>query len=1067
MKDTASCNVMLMGFVQSGFLYKVLCLVHDMRFAGIQPDTITVIGLIQASLTTKNLDLVKSIHAFGIQIGIERHVSVANTWISAYSKCNDLGSAKAVFDRIDMGMRTVVSWNSMIAGYSNSDKFVDVLNVYRQMSSDGYRPDISTILSILSSCNQPNKLFQGMLIHCHGIQLGCDSDIYVINDLISMYSKCGDIASARFLFDGMRDRTCVSWTSMISRYAENGNMNEALELFHFMEAAGEKPDLVTVLSLVSGCGYTGTLELGKWIHNYALSIGLRDNVVVCNALIDMYAKCGDLNNARELFYALPVRTVVSWTSIISACALNGQSKEALDLFCLMLVTGMKPNHLTFLAILQACTHAGLLEEGMEFFNMMTQDYYMIPRVDHYSCMVNLLGRKRKLKEAVDLVKNMPMKPDAGIWGALLSACRIHSNLEFGEYAFSRLLESEPEVAVPYVEMANIYASERRWDEVATLRKVMKSNKVKKLPGQSFVHVNGKPHVFTVEDRGGHPEALLIYAIIGSLDLQSKDERALLQEQKIQGSTRRNQGIGLEAKTMLSYREDCGDSNITLPYQNDFEVAQSSSTHLSDLTFLGSANEVTVIGCEYSFHFVRGTSKAPPNTNTNTNISLIYASFSSSIGCCSSTIQTIPRGLRSFFTEVERSITGNTHNNRRNDTFIVGYCMETYSLRVKLPKIGRRILFDHSPFGCEARRLVELDAVSKMKASEGIAKTRWEFEHIKNGKGSTPNISVSPVNLILGKSYPYGLGSCFSIMLFVISGVYSSVKKLRFIQLKTNFFKKNGGLLLEQHSASHGDGMTSIYTAEQLQMATDCYQKKLRDKVVEGRVGSFINEIIALAQMNHENLVKFMGCCLETDAPILVYKLTSNGTLFDYINLTNGKVKLSWNVLLKIASESAAALAYIHSSSAGDGSKPTIHGNVKSTNILLTDYFAAKVSGFWPSWLVPANESQMGTCILRTLGYTDPGYLCSGQLTEKSDVYSFGVVLVEILSQEKPISFDRPENGFFRVVDPQLVNKGNQEQVKAVAELAKRCLHMNSAERPLMKEVAEELKRLSGMCPTIV
>nr|XP_011468389.1 PREDICTED: wall-associated receptor kinase-like 1 [Fragaria vesca subsp. vesca] len=234
------------------------------------------------------------------------------------------------------------------------------------------------------------------------------------------------------------------------------------------------------------------------------------------------------------------------------------------------------------------------------------------------------------------------------------------------------------------------------------------------------------------------------------------------------------------------------------------------------------------------------------------------------------------------------------------------------------------------------------------------------------------------------------------------------------------------------------------------MATDCYQKKLRDKVVEGQVGSFINEIIALAQMNHENLVKFMGCCLETDAPILVYELASNRTLFDYINLTNGKVKLPWNVLLKIASESAAALAYIHSSSQETAQNPL---------------------------------SMMGKCILRTLGYTDPGYLCSGQLTDKSDVYSFGVVLVEILSQEKPISFDRPESqriiathfvssieledGFFRVVDPQHVNKGNHEQVRAVAELAKRCLHMNSAERPLMKEVAEELKRLSGMCPTIV
>ncbi|XP_040369345.1 pentatricopeptide repeat-containing protein At4g19191, mitochondrial isoform X3 [Rosa chinensis] len=437
MKDTASYNVMLMGFVQSGFLDKVLCLVHDMRFAGIQPDTITVMGLIQASLATKNLELVKSIHAFGIQIGIECDVSMANTWISAYSKCADLESAKSVFDRIDMGVRTVVSWNSMIAGYSNSNKFLDVLNVYKQMLSDGYRPDISTTLSVLSSCNEPNKLVQG-------------------------------------------------------------------------------------------CGHTGALDHGKWIHNYAFSNGLRDNTVVCNALIDMYAKCGNINNARELFYTLPVTTVVSWTSMIAGYALNGQYKEALDLFYLMLETGMKPNRLTFLAILQACTHAGLLEKGMEFFNKMTEVYYMNPGVDHYSCMVNLLGRKGKLEEAVELVKSMPMKPDAGIWGALLSACRIHHNMEIGEYAFSRLLELEPQVAVPYVEMANIYASQRRWDEVAALRTVMKFNKVKKFPGQSLVHVNGNPHVFTVED-SGHPEALFIHAMIGTLDLQLKEEHTTLKE----------------------------------------------------------------------------------------------------------------------------------------------------------------------------------------------------------------------------------------------------------------------------------------------------------------------------------------------------------------------------------------------------------------------------------------------------------------------------------------------------------------------------------------------------------
>lgn len=524
-RDVASWNVMVLGFAQSGFLDKVLGLFRDMRFDGILPDTVTVVGLTRASLDTKNLALVKSVHAFGIRIGIDGDVSMANTWISAYAKCEDLSSAMAVFNGVEIGVRTVVSWNSLIAGYGSLEKLFNALSFYKWMLCDGYRPDTSTIVSLLSSCIQPDKLFQGALIHCHGIKLGCDSDIFVVNALISMYSRCGDILSSRFLFDGMTDRTCVSWTAMISGYAERGDLDEALRLFHAMEVAGVKPDLVTVLSLVSGCGLTGALELGKWIHQYAFSNGgLRDNIVVCNALIDMYAKCGNIIGARELFNVLPVRTVVSWTTMITGCALNGDYKEALDLFSLMVEFGLKPNHLTFLAILQACTHAGLLEKGLELFHMMREVYNINPGVDHYSCIADLLGRKGRLKEAVELVESMPVKPDAGIWSALLSACKIHRNVEMAEYACGRLFELEPDLegAVPFVEMANIYASERRWDEVAAVRRAMKNNKVKKFPGQSLVRVNGKPHVFTVEDRG-HPDSLLLYATLDSLSLQSKEE----------------------------------------------------------------------------------------------------------------------------------------------------------------------------------------------------------------------------------------------------------------------------------------------------------------------------------------------------------------------------------------------------------------------------------------------------------------------------------------------------------------------------------------------------------------
>ncbi|PRQ50203.1 putative protein kinase RLK-Pelle-WAK family [Rosa chinensis] len=325
--------------------------------------------------------------------------------------------------------------------------------------------------------------------------------------------------------------------------------------------------------------------------------------------------------------------------------------------------------------------------------------------------------------------------------------------------------------------------------------------------------------------------------------------------------------------------------------------------------------------------------------------------------------------------------------------------------------------------------------------------------------------------------PFILGCYFflSLLLYVLLGIYSSVKKNIFIHLKFKLFKKNGGLLLEQHIAnSHGPGAgcTKIFTAEELVMEIIFAQEKVL--VEEGQIECFINEIITLAHINHQNVIKFLGCCLETEAPILVYEFTSNGTLFDYIHdWKNGKVSMPhWDILMEIASESAAGLAYLHSSS-------IIHGNVKSSNILLTDCLA-KVAGFGPPSLVPSNESQISTLVQRTLGYLDPEYFVTGQLTDKSDVYSFGVVLVEILTGEKPISFNRPENqriitclfllsmdqqnSLFQILAPQ-VKEENKEQVRAVAELAKQCLKLSSAERPTMEEVAGELKRLSLLSDT--
>ncbi|XP_026446913.1 pentatricopeptide repeat-containing protein At4g19191, mitochondrial-like [Papaver somniferum] len=523
-RDMASWNAMMMGFAQMGLSDKVLILLVQMRLSDFQPDSITVIALTQSSCNSASgLNALKAVHCLGTRIGVGDDISVSNTWISAYAKFNDLCSSKMVFDEISVGLRTVISWNSLISGYAQFERFYEAVSLYRNMCHEEKRPDLCTITSLISSCIHPEAISEGKQIHSHGIKIGCDSNISLINTLISMYSKCGDMDSARYLFDTMLERTCVSWTVMINGYAEEGDLVEAFDLFGSMEEAGEKPDLVTLISLLSACGQTGNLELGRWINRYIISNNFGQTVMVCNALIDMYAKCGSMESAHETFKSMSNRTIVSWTTMISGSGLNGEFEEALNLFSQMLDSGVKPNHVTFLAVLQACTHAGLLEKGLEYFDLMEKAYKLCPTLEHYSCIADLLGRKGKLREALEFIQKMPLKPDAGVWGALLGSCKIHNEIEIGEFVAQKLFELEPEAAVSYVAMANIFASKGKWDNVAKTRKMMKSNRVKKSPGKSFVQVNGAMHSFTVEDRC-HQEGILIYEVLDGLALQLKKDR---------------------------------------------------------------------------------------------------------------------------------------------------------------------------------------------------------------------------------------------------------------------------------------------------------------------------------------------------------------------------------------------------------------------------------------------------------------------------------------------------------------------------------------------------------------
>ncbi|KAG9137775.1 hypothetical protein Leryth_019398 [Lithospermum erythrorhizon] len=520
-RDIVAYNAIISGFSRMGYLGRVILLVDKMRFDGIRPDSVTVMGLTQLACFMRDAKLLNVIHGFGVRTGFDRDVAVSNTWIAAYAKCGELGMAEMVFERIDFWFLSVVSWNSLISGYADFGESRKAVELYKRMLVHGYRPELSTILNLLASFVQQEALIVGKSIHSHGIQLGCDSSISLCNTLISMYSKCGGLDLARQVFDSMVEKTCVSWTAMIGGYCEKGGLETALSLFHSMESAGQKPDLVTMVCLISACGQTGSLEIGRQLEQYAFTRGLNHDVMVLNALIDMYSKCGSTSDAQELFRKMPERTVVSWTTIISCYALNGAHSEALSQFHLMLQSDIKPNHITFLAVLQACTHAGLLEKGKEYFDSM-KSYDIEPSLDHYACMADLLGRRGKLIEVMNFIKTMPIKPDAGIWGSLLGACKIHRNLEIAEYAACHLFETEPDTAAPYVELANLYADSGKWDAVAAVRAKMKSNRVTKFPGQSLIEVNGKSYTFTVEDRC-HSEGSVIYDVLAHLTLQIKDK----------------------------------------------------------------------------------------------------------------------------------------------------------------------------------------------------------------------------------------------------------------------------------------------------------------------------------------------------------------------------------------------------------------------------------------------------------------------------------------------------------------------------------------------------------------
>ncbi|TXG56716.1 hypothetical protein EZV62_018029 [Acer yangbiense] len=450
----------------------------------------------------------------------ERNVVMYNTMITGLLRCGLIEESKRLF--IDMKEKDSISWTTMITGLTQNGLEREAVDLLREMRLEGLAMDQYTFGSVLTACGGLLALEEGKQIHAYIIRTGYKDNVFVGSALVDMYCKSKSIKSAESVFRKMTLKNVVSWTAMLVGYGQNGYGEEAVRIFCDMQRNGIEPDDFTLGSLISSCANLASLEEGAQFHGHALVSGIISFLTVSNALITLYGKCGSIEDSHQLFNEMNNRDEVSWTALVSAYAKFGKANETIDLFERMLAHGMKPDGVTFIGVLSACSRTGLVEKGHRYFESMVREHGITPIHDHYTCMIDLLSRAGRLEEAKTFINKMPFCPDAIGWATLLSSCRNHGNLEIGKWAAEYLLELEPQNPASYILLSSIYASKGKWDLVSQLRKRMREKGVRKEPGCSWIKYNNKVHIFSADDQSS-PYTDKIYAELEKLNLKMIEE----------------------------------------------------------------------------------------------------------------------------------------------------------------------------------------------------------------------------------------------------------------------------------------------------------------------------------------------------------------------------------------------------------------------------------------------------------------------------------------------------------------------------------------------------------------
>ncbi|XP_043695839.1 pentatricopeptide repeat-containing protein At3g63370, chloroplastic [Telopea speciosissima] len=526
-RDDISWNSMLSGFVQNGLYDKAIEFFHEMQDADQKPCQVSMINIVSASGRLGTLLNGMECHAYAIKHGLDSDLQVGNTLVDMYAKCCCVIYMGRAFDK--MPDKDYISWTTAIAGYAQNCCYLEALRLFREAQVERMQVDALMIGSILLPCGGLRCISYVKQIHNYVMRQGL-FDLVLENTIIDVYGECGEIEYASRIFKRIENKDVVSWTSMISCYIHNGLSNEALDLFYDMVDAGIAPDSISFVSILSAAASLSALSKGKEIHGFMLRNGFTLEGSIASSLVDMYAKCGTIDYSYNIFNRITHKDLVLWTSMINASGMHGHGREAIGLFTKLKETDLIPDHITFLALLYACSHSGLIDEGKRYLEIMRREYQLEPWPEHYACVVDLLGRANCLDEAYRFVKSMPIEPTAAVWCSLLGACRVHSDNELGEIAAQKLLELEPENPGNYVLVSNVFAATQKWKDVDGVRTRMKVMGLRKNPACSWIEVGNKVHAFTARDRS-HPQIEEIYMNLAEITKRLEREGGYLPETK--------------------------------------------------------------------------------------------------------------------------------------------------------------------------------------------------------------------------------------------------------------------------------------------------------------------------------------------------------------------------------------------------------------------------------------------------------------------------------------------------------------------------------------------------------